>query len=461
MYAMLIRKIESFFYEIYLYASADFWDNALSERMITLQEEIEYTIKLYPRVVSELFDDIVSLKTEMDALEDSSLLEEIESHIEELISLIKKYECTPRTLMSDDHPVSGYCTIFSNDVATYEYQDYLNESFVSLSKARLSADAECAESIYCFIVNADNIVTKERIIREFPTASTRAINIALNRDDVLNFDSAYIAANNLHINDLSRQRMLHTMHRFTEDGFQHNVSELYEYAQIHNTDFLSQARTSTAHQLYSVIEFFCADDFSFARPYFAAIGVPILTAEEQLRQQLMTSRNYSIAVLLEYAKTKKIKIYNIAQTLLALNDSFYILDKEHLIPIAETAITTHIQKELTNIVSRELTHRRCVAIRDLEIWPLLPRISMPWTEWLVYSVLNKINLPSISVCLSSNKFKQAIPIVAMIGEDTVENIKAASAHHSYDESAYDVDNLDDLDLLLESIIDIDILGEDV
>lgn len=106
--------------------------------------------------------------------------------------------------------------------------------------------------------------------------------------------------------------------------------------------------------------------------------------------------------------------------------------------------------------------KRCIAIRDLESLSELPIINVQWTEWLVYSVLRQMNISTITVTLSSSRFKDAIPIISMIGEDTAENIRKASCKH-FDTSStsYGVDNLDDLDLLLEDILDFNVLGDNL
>ena len=150
------------------------------------------------------------------------------------------------------------------------------------------------------------------------------------------------------------------------------------------------------------------------------------------------------------------------ETISAREIDRYIYDKDYLIPIANTGIDQYRKQELVANVSTELLSRRCVAIRDLESFSAFPKIDVQWTEWLVYSVLEQMNVPTITVTLSSSRFKHAIPIVALIGEDTAENILNASIKHFNGNSISNgVDNLDDLDLLLEGIIDFDFCGDSI
>ena len=463
MFIDLIRKIESYLDEISQYSNNEYWECAQSEQIQSKEEDIKYELETYPNIVSDLFDEIVSAKCEMDENEDSALFYDIEALVDELTCLIKEYECTPSISQNEDYYLSDFDWNPSNfDESDYEYQEYLDEYFVSESKLRLAADIERATAIYQFIKGVGGIVTREKILREFSNTSVRALNMALSKEDVLSYDSMYIAADNLNVSEFAKRGMLLSLRKLTNDRTQHNISELFDYAKIHNNDFLYDAKISNSHQLFSVVSFFFANEFTFMRPYFACNGIRILSADDQLKKYLATSGNRSIRALLDYAKAKKITVDNIVRILTSFNDLYYILDKEYIIPKQDTGINEFCRQQLVRTLSKELMSKRCIAIRDLESFSALPIINVQWTEWLVYSVLKQMNISTITVTLSSSRFKDAIPIVSMIGEDTAENIRKASYKH-FDTSSISngVDNLDDLDLLLEDIIDFNVLGDNL
>lgn len=461
MFIDLVRKIESYLNEISEDANNEYWECAQSEQILAQEEDIKYELETYPNIVSNLFNDILSMKSEMDEAEDSSFIYDIESLIEELICLIKEYEITPTISQNDDYNLSDYnWNPTSVDETAYEYQEYLDKRFVSESKSRMKVDIDRAIAIYQFIKTSGSIVTREKILREFSNTSVIALNMALGRDDILSYDSAYIAVDNLHISNSAKQGMLFSLSKLAQDRMQHNISELFDYAKVYNNDFLLDAKISNAHQLFSVVAYLFSDEFSFMRPYFATYGVRMLSADDQLKKYLVVSGNHSIRALLDYAKVKKITVDNIVRVLTTFNDRYYIYNKECIIPIADTGITESCKQQMVHALSMELMSRKCVAIRDLESFSTLPRVDVQWTEWLVYSVLKQMNVATITVTLSSNRFKDAIPIVAMIGEDTAENIcKASCRHFDTDSISNEVDNLDNLDLLLENIIDFNDLGD--
>lgn len=461
MFICLVRKIESYLGELFQYVNNEYWECAQSEQIFDQEEDIKYELETYPSIVSDLFADILSVKKEMDEAKDGVYIYNIESSVEELICLIKEYEITPTISQNDDYYLSDYnWNPTSVDDTAYEYQEYLDKYFVSESKLRMAADIERATAIYQFIKTSGSIVTREKILREFPNTSVRALNMALGRDDILSYDSVYIAADNLHISNTAKRGMLFSLNKLVRDRMQHNISELFDYAKVYNNDFLLDARISNSHQLFSVVAYLFSDEFSFMRPYFSACGVRMLSADDQLKKYLSVSGNHSIRDLLDYAKAKKITVDNIVRILTTFNDRYYIYNKERIIPIANTGINESCKQQLVRTLSRELMSLRCVAIRDLEAFSTLPSVDVQWTEWLVYSVLKQMNVSTITVTLSSSRFKDAIPIVAMIGEDTAENIRKASyKHFDTDSISSGVDNLDDLDLSLEDIIDFSVLGD--
>ena len=108
MYANFVRKIESYLDDIIQYVNNEYWMCAQAEHILAQEEYIRYELETYPQIVSNLFEDILSIKTEMDEMEDCSCIYDIESSIEELICLIKEYECNTTSSSSDDYSLSYY-----------------------------------------------------------------------------------------------------------------------------------------------------------------------------------------------------------------------------------------------------------------------------------------------------------------------------------------------------------------
>ena len=90
MFIDLVRKIESYLDELSQYADCGYWECAQSERILEQEDDIKYELETYPQIVSNLFEDILSMKREMDEAKDSAYIYGIDSSIEEVVCLIKE-----------------------------------------------------------------------------------------------------------------------------------------------------------------------------------------------------------------------------------------------------------------------------------------------------------------------------------------------------------------------------------
>ena len=94
-----------------------------------------------------------------------------------------------------------------------------------------------------------------------------------------------------------------------------------------------------------------------------------------------------------------------------------------------------------------------IPIYQLPLWNSLPDLSVPWTDWLLYSAINKWGT-KISVGTSSNQMKTAVPLIAPFGELNATKCDDLFAPIGTDIVKYD--DLDNIDELLE-----DIIGDDI
>ena len=101
-------------------------------------------------------------------------------------------------------------------------------------------------------------------------------------------------------------------------------------------------------------------------------------------------------------------------------------------------------------------------IRELTCWASFPIINVPWTEWLVYSVLNKWGT-QVSVAPSSNQFRFSIPLVAPKGQMDVSNFTDAYKDFKQpdDISIIAPDDLDQIDDILAKMIGNNLLEDDL
>jgi hypothetical protein len=80
----------------------------------------------------------------------------------------------------------------------------------------------------------------------------------------------------------------------------------------------------------------------------------------------------------------------------------------------------------------------------------LPKINVPWHEWLIYSIVRNYS-SKLDVGVSNSIFKLAIPLISPKGMMNDEKFVglATSTDHSYN-----IDDLDNIDDLIEDYLSI-------
>ena len=95
-------------------------------------------------------------------------------------------------------------------------------------------------------------------------------------------------------------------------------------------------------------------------------------------------------------------------------------------------------------------------IKNLTIWADLPAIKVPWTEWLIYSIIFKWGSKLIAAT-SSNQFRLSVPLIAPI--DNYDPSAFKDMDKGDDLVAFVADDLSDMDSLLEGIMGDDFLDD--
>jgi hypothetical protein len=136
------------------------------------------------------------------------------------------------------------------------------------------------------------------------------------------------------------------------------------------------------------------------------------------------------------------------------NDRYLLADGKRLTAIEHIGVDESIARMLEEVILPEVSCT--MPIRSLTCWNRFPKILVPWTEWLVYSVLNKWS-HNLETAPSYNQMRLSIPLVAPAGKMDVTPFAEAykDIEFQYDDVALPVaDDLDQIDDLLT-----DLMGE--
>lgn len=307
-----------------------------------------------------------------------------------------------------------------------------------------------------FIKQSQYPVTKTEIQAEFPGVTDILISFAVSEPEVLNYFGEYLHANKLSVSKGEKEWLRITTSNILSDNKAHHAKEMFDFINIERPEILSRNGATFQFSLYSILEHLFNGMFQFSRPYISNLGVNIDRPGEVLHDLIYSEDEIIISEITSFAKENRFQIPSILDFLNNCNDNYLIVDSKKLASFDYIKINQDSALEIENILLQSV--KKTMPIKDLDRISLLPPLNVPWTDWLVYSVINKWGT-RLEVNTSSNQFRMAFPLISPIGEMNVDAFKDVVITEN--EVLITPDDLDDIDNLIADIIEDELLEVDL
>ena len=298
-------------------------------------------------------------------------------------------------------------------------------------------------------------ITKEDIKKAFPGVTEIVISFATGDTNVINLFGKYIHGSRLNLSDANKVYFEKVLRKFVTGDTVRHYKELYDFIERDDSDLLRKLFIHFPTSLFSVLEYLFKDQYQFKRPFIANIGTDIGDPEEQLHDLIISCDEIAISEITAFAKDNYYEIYSILELLNSFNATHLLMDRDTFASIELIGITEDIAKNAISILQDEVTETELIT--SLECIYRLPKINVPWTEWLIYSVVNRWG-ESLVAGTTSNQFKLSVPVVAPRGNLDVQKYEGISVDTTV--SIAQVDDLDNIDDLISDFIEFD-LDEDL
>lgn len=308
-------------------------------------------------------------------------------------------------------------------------------------------------SIVEFIKHFEYPISKVMVQKEFPGVTDIVISFAISDSNVLNYFGEYLHASHLKILESEKGYLYDLLCNLLDDGQAHHSKDIYEIIDREKPEILKRNAALYQYSTFSILEYLFNDKFQFSRPYIAKNGVDIGRPAERLHDLIYSADEFEVSEISEFAKENRYQIQSILELINECNDEYLLINAATMMKIESIGITKEIAEKIDKLVADEIIST--TPIFKLQIWDKFPQINVPWTDWLLYSTLNKWG-HKVSVSTSSNQFRMAVPLVAPVGK--MDTAAFADVVPSKD-NLVKIDNLDDIDSLLEDILADDILEE--
>ena len=302
--------------------------------------------------------------------------------------------------------------------------------------------------VVSFIKKSDFPVSKQEIQKAFPGITEIVINFSVDDPNVLNYFGEYLHASKLRINPEEKIYLQKNLKKLLADGNIHHSRDIYDIISSENPEVLTRNAALYPFSAYSILEFLFRDEFQFMRPYIAKNGTEISRTAERLHDYIYTKDEITVSQIGEFARDNHFQIQSLLEYANSCNDEYLLVNDDLLMRINLTSVNEVVAEEVDNIIANEICETEIIG--NLNIWQKLPNIRIPWTDWLVYSIITKWGKRTVAGT-SSNQFRLSVPIVAPV--DNFDANKFAGVEKLQVSHYFEADNLDNIDALLEDIID--------
>ena len=333
----------------------------------------------------------------------------------------------------------------------YDSEFVFRRDYISKNESVTSLYVEIVQYIKKFSYP----IAKEDIKNAFPGVTEIVISFATGDANVINLFGKYIHGSRLNLTDSDKVYFERVIRKFVTGDKVRHYKKLYDYIERDDSDLLRKLFIYFPTSLFSVLEYLFRDQYQFKRPFIANIGTDIGDPEEQLHDLIISSDEIAISEITAFAKDNHYEIYSILELLNSFNGTHLLMNRETLASTEYIGITDDIAENVIAILQSEIVET--TLITALECIYRLPKINVPWTEWLVYSVVNKWG-ESIVAGTTSNQFKLSVPVVAPRGMLDVQKYEGLSVDTAT--PLMQVDDLDNIDDLISDFIEFD-LDEDL
>ena len=309
--------------------------------------------------------------------------------------------------------------------------------------AKDESETSLYNEVVKFIKNSKYIVSKTQIEKAFPGIPNVVLNCSIRDPNVLNFFGEYLYGSNLNLTNKDQEYLKKIVFKFLSEKNMCHRQDVFVFINRDNPELLKKASITMAFRLFSVLEYLFKESFQFAQPYIARIGIKINRYDEHLDEMITVSNKITISEIVEFAKKHYIQINNIFDFVEKHNDTHLLIDKKNIASINYIGIDKNEAFKIENTILNEISEP--VSIANLKCIYKFENLNVPWTEWLIYSILNKWG-SKIEIGMTVNQLKNAIPFVSPIGMINNENINKLK---KIEVSPFlPPDNLDNIDELI-------------
>ncbi|MCC8174271.1 MAG: hypothetical protein LIO65_07865 [Odoribacter sp.] len=306
-----------------------------------------------------------------------------------------------------------------------------------------------------YIKNYNYPVSKKQIMDAFPGMTEIVFSFSVNDPKIINLFGGYIHADKLKFLGTDRAYFKTVIENMMAKSGYCNVRDVFDRINREDPVRLSRLYILYQYSLFGVLEYLFKDEYQFLRPYIAKLGVVVEHPSERMDELVKNSEVITLAEIREFAREIHYSIYNILDYVNQQNDTHLLKNDMEIATIESLGVDEECAKSIEEAILKEINGT--VLISELKCIYKFPAIKVPWTEWLIYSVIRKWSTSlEVNTIYStpSRQFRYSFPVVSLKGEFQPDEVDSTNATGDVGV----VDDLDNIDDLIADFIEDELVG---
>lgn len=270
--------------------------------------------------------------------------------------------------------------------------------------------------VEAFVKEANTIVTKNDIIKQFPGITDIVIQQATLYTKVLNMNGYYVHLDNLNITDEEMIEFKSSVTECIKDNNIYHAKNIFSSVKIRNSGLFSRVGIMHYLQFYYLLKELFPNDYSYNRPFIAQLGVNVISGEAQVLDRISEKKEVTIAELREITKEIGTIIDRYIEFVDRNSDSIIFKNHSTIISIDSAGISDASFVRIDEILTDFIKDAEYISLAQFFDYWKLPSIKWAWNEWSLYSIINKYS-QKYKTAVSSNYLHEAIPILVKMEYD--------------------------------------------
>ena len=299
--------------------------------------------------------------------------------------------------------------------------------------------------IESYVKHSEKLISKQDILEAFPGVTEITIQQVAMATGVMNMNGYYVHIDNLNITEKENRDLYSAVASIVCEEEIYHVKNVYKSIQARMQGLFSRIGIEHYLQCYYLLHELYADQFEFCRPYMAKIGVEVMGGEEQVLAKMAKNEIVYFSEIREYAKAVGTIIDRYIEFVNRHSDAYIFMSHEAVISVEALELEENLFEELDNELERFLGDLSYRALNEFYDYWKLPKLTIPWNEWLLYSIINKYS-EKFSTAVSSNVLSEAIPILTRgdVLEQDMDLSNIVKQEQVLTEDLLDLIDIDDL-----------------